>query len=308
MKHYSIHNILKISTNVDFFPQSLVVDKIRSPDLEIAEKNLEFEKRKPPTYQRFPIKSYGSGKKIVVEYAPKKLLLKLILENLEGKTKLNFEESGIYKPFHNVIFPGWPSMNNIITFLLQIKLLQKGYVAIHSATISKKDVGILLPAWPSTGKSTACRNLSEMGFEVLGDEIGMFSTDRRAYKIFESGAFGLGGGTPQFRKKTPFPFETEKESVKIDKVLFLKKGSPKVGKVELDNMINMILASTNIAFQNTFTRHIFLSYCLTSGFDPNFIEKDSRKILKKVLKKVSCYVVYGDRTNFHKTIDDLVGD
>jgi len=44
MKNYKIHNILKIRTNVEFFPRSLEVDKIVSPELEIVSGDFNFNK------------------------------------------------------------------------------------------------------------------------------------------------------------------------------------------------------------------------------------------------------------------------
>jgi len=227
-------------------------------------------------------------------------LLKLLLEDLEGKTKLHFKESIIYKPFHNVILPAWPSIRSLITFLLQIKLLQKGYVSIHSATLSKNGKGILLPSWPNTGKSTTCYNLIKNGFEILGDEISLLSDSGKAYKIFDIGSFSSKG------RKKPFSLNTKKTSEKIENIIFLKKGKPKIEKKDPEDMINMILASTNFEFQDFFTRNVFLSYCFSSNFEPDFVDKNTRKILKKALRNIKCFIVYGDRNNFHKTIRRLI--
>ncbi len=306
MKNYNIYNILKVRMNVNFFPEFLEVDKIGSPDLEVIGGDFHFNKNGLKAYYRFPIKSYVSNKKVFVEYSPKKQLLKLLLEDLEDRTKFYFKESTIYKPFHNVIFPAWPSLRNLIRFLLQIKFLQKGFVAIHSATLSKDGTGIILPAWPNTGKSTACYNLMNDGFEILGDEISLFSNSGKAYKIFESGVFSPRSIRPPFGRKKPFHFDSQKMFEKLKKVILLKKGNPKIEKKKPEDIINMIMASTNFEFQNFFTRYVFLSYCFSSNFEPDFVDKNTRKILKKALKKTKCYVVYGDRTNFHKTIRRLV--
>lgn len=306
MKNYNIYGILKVRMNINFFPKFLETGKISSPDLEVIGGDFNFNKNGLRPYCRFPIKSYIGNKKVFVEYSPKKQLFKLLLEDLEGHTKFHFREAALFKPFHNVIFPAWPSLRNLIRFLLQIKFLQKGVATIHAATLSKNGTGILLPAWPSTGKSTACHNLINNGFEILGDEISFFSNSGKAYKIFESGVFSSRSIRPPFSRKKPFHFDSQKIFEKLNKVILLKKGSPKIQKKKPRDIINMVMASTNFEFQNFFTRYVFLSYCFSSNFEPDFVDRNTRNILKKALKKTKCYVVYGDRTNFHKTIRRLI--
>lgn len=308
MKNYDIHNILKVRTNVEFLPKSLETSKISSPDLEIVEKDFDFKKEGLSSYYRFPIKFYDGKKKLFVEFTPKKLLLRIALENLEGKTKFYFKESAIYRPFHNVIFPAWPSIINLIRFLLQVKFLQKGVAAIHSATLSKDGVGIIMPAWPGTGKSTTCRNLMDIGFKVLGDEISLLSKSGKLYRIFESSSFSPRSIKPTFGRKKRFYFDGKEKVEKLKKIVFLKKGNRRIERKKPRDIINTMLASTVFEFQNSFTRQVFLSYCFSNNFDPDFVEKNTRKILDKSLKKADCYVVYGDRSNFHKTIERLLSD
>jgi len=306
MKNYNIHNILKVRMNIYFFPEFLESTKVGTPDLEVIEGGFQFDKNGLKPYYRFPIKFYEQDKKVFIEFTPKKQLLKILLEDLEGHTKFYFKESMIYKPFHNVIFPAWPSIRNLIRFLLQIKFLQKGFAAIHSATLSKDGIGVMLPAWPSTGKSTTCYNLANEGFEILSDEISIFSTSGTAYKIFESGAFTPKNLRPPFGRKKSFKFDTQKTSEKIKKLILLKKGSPKIQKKKPEDILNVIKASTDFEFQNFFTRYVFLSYCFSNNFESNFVDKNTDKILRLALKRMKCYVVYGDRSNFHKTIRELV--
>lgn len=306
IKNYNMHDFLGIRTNLNFFPDIFEVKNIKSPDLEIIEGNFDFNKDRLKAYYRFPIKSYIKGNKIFLEYTPKKQLLRLSLEDLEGHTKFYFKESLIYKPFHNVIFPAWPSIKNLIRFLLQVKFLQKGVVAIHSATLSKDGKGIILPAWPSTGKSTVSYNLAMKGIEVLGDEISLLGKSGKAYRISESGTFSQKDGSPIFKSKKQFEFNTQKMHEKINMLIFLKKGKPKTEEKAPEDIINILLASTDFEFQNFFTRYTFLTYCFSNNFDPGFIDRESKTILSKFLRRVKCYVVYGDRSNFQKIIEDLI--
>ena len=300
MKNYNIYNILKIKTNIDFFSSFLEVNKLKSPDLEIIKEDFNFDKNKSKEYYRFPIKYYSGDKKLYIEFKPKKTLLKILIENLEGKTKIYIKESGMFKPFHNVIFPGWPSIANLIIFLLQIKFLQKKHVLIHSATLIKNGNGIILPSWPSTGKSTTCYNLMKNNFDILGDEICIFSEKGIVYKTSESGFY-----TPK-QRKIHFKYKTKKNHEKLKKLIIIKKGSVKIEKRNPKDIINMIIASTNYEFQNYFTRSIFLHYCFINNFDTDFIDKNTKKILLKALKNVECFVVYGNKNNFYKTIRGLV--
>lgn len=306
MNNYKVYDILSVRASLDILPSFMETGNSSNPDIEIIEKDIDIDDIRY-SYKRFPIRFSTSKNSILMEFSPKRTLLRVLLNDLEGRTKVFFEESGIYKPLHNVIFPSWPSITNIIRFLLQVKFLQKDVVMIHAATLSKDGVGIMMPTWPGTGKSTACRNLTERGYDILGDEIALLSRDRTLYKMFESGMFTQKSLLNVFNRKSRFSFSNI-ESEKLDKVILLKRGTPKISTVDVDEIINMMLASSSFEFQNSFTRQLFLGYCFSNGFDPSFVENKTKKILKRTLRKTDCYVASGNRKTFHKTISKIMRD
>ena len=95
-------------------------------------------------------------------------------------------------------------------------------------------------------------------------------------------------------------------SEKLETIIILKKGRKQVKKVKPGDIVNTILSSTNFEFQNTFTRKVFLNYCFHTNFEPHFIERKTRNVLDKATKKVKCYIIYGNKNNFHKTIEGLI--
>jgi hypothetical protein len=54
------------------------------------------------------------------------------------------------------------------------------YLMLHSAAVEHNGVGVLLPAWPASGKSTLCAALVSRGWRLLSDEFGLVvpETDR----------------------------------------------------------------------------------------------------------------------------------
>lgn len=297
IKYYNIYDILKIKTNLDAFPEFFKRGKLKNPDIEIIKENINYNYKKERSFYRPFIKFSGKGKRLYLEF--KFNLLRFFLEDLDGSTKFHFDESPLYSPFRSLILPSWPNTNNLMAYLLQVKILQKKHAMIHAASFMKDGRGILLPTWPNTGKTTLCRELVNDGFNILGDEVSVLSENKIMYSMpYSVGAFGS-----EYRE--PFKLDWENRA-KLDKVVFLRKGDPKIEHVEPNDIINSIIISTLYEFQNDFTRQTFLRYCFISNFDVGFVEKETRKILSKAFRGIECYNLYGDRNNYHKTIKKLI--
>ena len=55
------------------------------------------------------------------------------------------------------------------------------YLMLHSAVVEKNGLGVLLPAWPGSGKSTLCAALVHRGWRLLSDEFGLVKPDTTSF-------------------------------------------------------------------------------------------------------------------------------
>lgn len=312
-KSYNLYNILKVRTNADFLPE-FFQENIDEPDLEILKKDFRFDKKGlKPQYFGFSLRFFSGNEKIFAELNPGKQLYKLLLSDLKDKTKFYYDTSGLYDSCKGIaeFFEeklNFKSLNapfrlfdlkDIFKLLLQIKLLQKDYTLIHSAFLEKDGEGVLLPAWQATGKSTTSYHLRKHGFKVLDDEVSIVSPDSKIYKVFK-----IGSRTDSKGNRTPFELSKSPKTMNLNKIFFLSRGQRKIEEIDSKRTINMIISSTNYEFQGFLPRSIFLSYCFSSLFPPDLIESRTREILKEAFKNKKCFLVYGDRNNFHKTIKE----
>lgn len=315
MKNYNLYNILKIRSNVDFLPDFFKTKKSISPDLIVREGDFKFNKKglKHQAF-RFSLKFFSKPGQVFVEQNPGTQFFKLLLKDLEKSTKFYFNKSGFYRNSKNITekldkklrFKPFSipfriyDPEKLIKHILHIKLLQKGYTFAHSTALMKDGKVVLLPAWQATGKSTTCYKLIKSGFEPLGDELNIVSKSGEVYQLFDTGAIL----EKNKRYRVPFNITPSKRHGRLDKVFLLKRGPEKTKKAKPSEIINKMISATSYELEKDFPRNVFLSYCFSANFPPDFIENNSRKILSKALKGKRCYEVSGDRTNFYKTLSN----
>jgi HprK-related kinase A len=58
------------------------------------------------------------------------------------------------------------------------------YLMLHAAVVEKNGCGILLPAWPGSGKSTLCAALAYRDWRMLSDEFGLVRLEEDQYIPF----------------------------------------------------------------------------------------------------------------------------
>jgi len=163
--NYSIHNILKIRTNVRIpVPDHFRTQKrSRNLDLTILSKNnLNFEKPRNNGILRGNYYFWADDDKLFVDYGF--MNAKLSIENLFGNTKVECTNS--LKRF--CTNENW---QQLIFAILSVKLIQKGHTFVHAGCLSHRGEGILIAAMQDTGKtSTVLSLLDGEEFRFLGDD------------------------------------------------------------------------------------------------------------------------------------------
>jgi len=189
--YYDLHGKLSVKSSKPLFEEFPRVDPCET-DLTInvmkeIEWNLENSEQLGQGF-------YGAeGEKWV--YFEKKLFgkkIKLLLKDLEGRTGFWVNEN-----FINIVKMPFPTKDvytlwHYINAILSVKLLQKNSTLIHAGCLTYDNSGILLPAYPNTGKTTTTLTLSSKEgaggsssptFKCLSDDLCIVDLSGTAYSV-----------------------------------------------------------------------------------------------------------------------------
>ena len=64
-----------------------------------------------------------------------------------------------------------PSIGVIASDLVNLQLINSGYVMLHGATLASGDQAILISGLPDTGKTYSATRLIQQGYSYMGDDI-----------------------------------------------------------------------------------------------------------------------------------------
>ena len=165
--YLNIHDMVKINSNYKFpgYNHGTVSD----PDISIeVKKDFNFSKR---GLNRLDYWFYGKegGNLVYFEDNLFGIRNKVLLENLEGKTEIIVTKSVLM--LDSLFVPcSRKSFIDLISTVVQIKLINAGFVPIHAACLSKDDSGLLLVAFPRMGKTLSTLQLLKEGFKFIGED------------------------------------------------------------------------------------------------------------------------------------------
>lgn len=321
--YYNIHDIIRVFSNVKIFPDYFKSEP-SSVDLIIKEENFKFDKNK---FDKLGLKFYGGKDNLYLEYLFYGILIqRLLISNVSGKTRFLFTR------LTDKLF----DIKGIVTFLLEIKLLQKGYTLLHSGAICKGENAYLLSAWSEMGKSSTIFGLAKKEkIKVLGDDKIILSKDGTVYSFPEkAGIFFHSKNVKNL--KLPFSKKIELslkymvaklpplylyidpnlridlskiakvgEKGKLKEIFFLEWGKKGTSRLEKEIAIRKILASTlQCLFGQFFARETFFAYCYLNNLDPNFIENGMRRILEKTIDEGT--VIRSRKKDFYKYLEKTI--
>lgn len=178
---YSIHDLVTLRTNVDLPVPSYFETSVSEPDIEILQADIDADVPRSQKKKRKDYAVWRTEAGLVIDYEV--LDLKLIIENLNGKTRVLFTERY-----------GDQSMNHVNTLakiLIQLKLLERDYTFVHAGCVTFGDQAVLIPALGSTGKTYTTLSLVD-GKECLfmSDDLAIVGRDGDVYSY--PGSVGTG--------------------------------------------------------------------------------------------------------------------
>lgn len=183
----NIHDIIKISSNYTF--PGYEVGEVSDPDITIeVKKDINFSKE---GLSRLDFWFYGKEGEDFLYFEDNFFGVKnkVLLENLDGQTKVLCNKSVLrldrfYPPRSR------KSFNDLINTIIRIKLIEKGYLNIHAACLSKDGSATLFAAFPNVGKTLSTLQLLKEGFKYLSDDTVLIDKNGKAYLTSFPSAIG----------------------------------------------------------------------------------------------------------------------
>lgn len=320
-EYYSVHGIVKIKTNFEPpIPSYFKVDAddVFDADLEFIMGEIKDEVPKSRKKRSGAFFYWVDGNALNIEYEIPIINARMVIDNLEGKTKVKFTKA----------FMKYGRIWNLFEVIFAIKLLQKGYSIIHAGCLKYRDEGVLLVALRDTGKtSTVLSLLDGKNFRFMSDDQVIISDDGRVLcyprrvhispytltseilkpsrdiksrikRRLASSKFEVVFG--DILKITmgnlrDVPRELIEEEAKIKKVFVLSGGYEADGVRELDKdeVAKRILVNT-LEIYNLFGIYSLNFYYQLFDFDIFSIFDKQRQIVKSSLRNAECYEI---RTN-----------
>lgn len=254
---------------------------------------------------------------------------KFLLEEMQGETKMMYT-SPRWKLFKRIRRP----IADLISALMLIKLLQKGYSFIHAACLERKGRGILIIAPPETGKTSVVLSLVKQGFAYLADDVCIID-GLHAYSWPRALTLHLGHIKPygvklNFGERvsllarellSTMPFlklteemrveperlfkdpQTIKRDVRIERVYLLRLGSDSISEIDKDLALRIATICNELC-----PLRINVDYVLNYAYEyPDVLNLDeyaelSREIRRKTFETISCFEVRCKDKRFDRLI------
>lgn len=263
----------------------------------------------------------------------------ILLTDLEQKhhtfpTKI-YATKATTKRYHSILKG---NLYNLIAAIIQIKLINAGFLYIHGACLDKSNSGIVAAAHCGVGKSLLSFQAQKQGYNILSDDMTLidskgyghfsYSTSTVSYTDFIQYVKTQDIGWWKYQKllmksriveKNPVlmkffplpkfdllnPNDKIVKKSKINTVCVLEEGDrgiEEVGKLYLAKRINEI----NEYSLEKFDRNRMLwMYAFFNGFDMNKIRIQENTNLLKFLNGCKCYILKCRDKNWMSLVEEL---
>lgn len=307
--NYDIHGLLKIKSNVVLpIPDCFLTLGNIDPDLTVLKEKLNFEKPKGCELRRINYHYWHEKHRLFVDYGLAGS--KLIIENLLGRAKIRVSPN-FYK------YSAQATLDYLLSRVLFIKLIEKGYTFLHAGCVSRDGEGVLVTAMPDMGKTSTVLSLVGGGFSFLGDDHVIFSKNGTVYSYPREVTIspdtltgGIVSDLPRWKRmlvrirslkiimekffgsiaeSKKVPHDVMKSHSKASLAFMLGSYGNEVRHVSKEKLANMMLLP--IPAMDGFPDSFADLYLYLEGVDFAEIVDRGRGIMRRGLEHVKCYEV-----------------
>ena len=339
MPNYIVHEISRIKTNfpLDTFSFFQVENEINDEDI-IVNMVPEIESYEKGT--KFGIYSYDEESDTIC--------LKLSWRNVSGI--ISIKNLGNENPTIVEITPNfmritkttdtWCHVDTVISMLIQMKAIKKGYGFVHAASVAKENKAVVMPAWSDTGKtSTSWILAAKHGFEFMSDDVvlagedgtvlcfpqpssihmGTLRTispvipkrDSMSVKIREIAAMFAPSLIPAKVERDVWkklPGIKVKEKAKMETIAMFQFGDPSIEEINEEKLFKRIWALSRVNVAWDFQTQIIMPYLYVNPeFKYEELEKKEYNNLKSFTEKaIKRYVLTGSHKTFKTQIFEVL--
>jgi len=318
-KYYSIHDILKIKTKIDIqIPKYFLIkeDEVKenfNPDIEITQENLSYSRPEERKKRSGAFFYWTENKALFIDYEIPLLNAKLVIDDLEGKTKIKFTKA----------FIKHGNISQLFETLLSIKLIQKGYAIVHTGCLNHHGDAFLFTALRDTGKtSTVLSLLDGKELRFMSDDLTIMSKNSEVYSYptkVNISPYTLSGNVispsndlmsrikkrlanSRFeilfgdilkiamgdRKEVPRDLIEDKGLIK--KIFVIGGGENGIRKIDGEEVARKILINT-LELYNPFRVYSLNFYYHIFDFNIFDIFDEQKKIVKEAVKDAECFEI-----------------
>lgn len=339
---YSIHNAVNIESNVPALSNYLSNYFLSSsstssePDLIIRiERGINSQKEGLDRIDRW---FYGKEGEDLIYYEDIIFGMKekVLIKNINSIPTEIYATPSILRINHR----SRGSLSDIINIIVDLKLLEKGYMTIHAACLSKDDSAILLAAFPNVGKTLCTLYLLKNGFKYLFDDTGFIDDKGMAYcnpfistigyhdfvKFINPTDVGhlkylkiaLTGYPLSKSKVIGRIFEPPKidllkieghelaEKSHVDSVCILEIGDRKVREMDKEELARKILIANEYSLPRAIRNPFMLAYSYFNDFSFEEMRRKEMDILLKFLDNCNCYELSCKERDWFSVIKEVI--
>lgn len=331
--YYSLHDIITLKTNMDVpIPEYFRVpeDKIsRDPDIEYTQEDLDTSSSIGKAARTRNFFYWREECDLHVDYKAPFLNAKLVISNLDGKTKMRFTRA----------FTKYGRMSIPLKSIIEMKLIQKGFALIHSGCLNYKGQSCLFTATRDTGKtSTILSLLDGKDFKFMSDDLIIISENGKTFsypeqvdisphtltgsvisphgnkiksKLAKSHLVTLIAGrlfNMELTESREISRDLIEDDGQIKKVFILMGGTDKeaVKEIDKEEAVRKIFSPT-IELINPSKEYLLNLYSYVCDFDLfNLIVKE-RDIIAEAIKDAECFEIRSNNVRrYHEMIKEVL--
>ena len=317
-QEFSLHNILRVRSNVAsinefLFCFSTAVASKNDGSTVIVEsvKKITIDK---VSFRRIGDFLYNQNDDALYFELPYPFKVQLLVSGIaSGNTLIQATPAFIHLP---TVLRGGINFMYLVREIILLKLIDQGYIFLHSACLQRGNNGLVFSAFANTGKTYLSFSLVKSGFaRLLSDEYAIVHRNAKAYSFFGISALApktikafripinlsekIWMGFCQLRARLlPFLFEPviwvpstrvfsqaeRAEETSLSYIIFLERGKDKLIPISKQETIEklILLSENEFPFSSNYLLQVY-SY-VNRDFDlPAYSEKE-RLILQDIVK------------------------